>query len=62
MNMKYISISIAFLVWAAVFFNQAVFGISFGWILLTMFVVSLPVGGWIAHRITGVNPYEALFN
>ncbi|WP_304350823.1 hypothetical protein [Comamonas testosteroni] len=63
MNKKSVSISIciAFLVWAAIFFTQAAFGISYVWIMLTMFCISLPLSGWVARLITGVDPYKALF-
>lgn len=56
-----ISVSIAFVLWAAVFFTQAAFDVPYVLIMLTMFFVSLPASGWIARMLTGVDPYKAMF-
>lgn len=61
MKKSTLSICIAFLVWAAIFFTQSALGLGFVWILATTFFISLPVSGWIARQVTGVNPYNAMF-
>ncbi|HED2503809.1 TPA: hypothetical protein R4Y87_004718 [Serratia marcescens] len=61
MKKSALSIGIAFLVWAVIFFTQAGLGVGVAWLLATMFFISLPLSGWIARQVTGINPYDAMF-
>lgn len=57
---KFISIAVAFLIWAGIFFGQIAFGVTWPVVMLTMFFVALPLSGWVARKLTGVDPYRLL--
>lgn len=61
MKKSALSISIAFLVWAVIFFTQTGLGVGVAWLLAPMFFISLPLSGCIARQVTGINPYDAMF-
>lgn len=59
---KAASAFVSFSIWAAIFVGEAALRVPYFWIMVTTFFVGLPVSGWMARKVTGVDPYEWIFS
>jgi hypothetical protein len=58
---NFLSYAISFFIFLGVFVTQALFAVNYFLILLTLFIIALPLGRWLARRITSVDPLLLLF-